>query len=150
MLLDLAHRVRRFVLRVTGWRTRGVRVMVFDRDGQVLLIRHGYADREAWWLPGGALGRREAPATAARREVREEVGCALVRLEDAGVFVSTAEGWRDTVYLFRADTDDVSRVDGREVVEARFFALDALPPTTTPATLRRIAELGGAPRAGQW
>jgi hypothetical protein len=45
------------------------------------------------------------------------------------------------VFLFSGDTADAPRPDGREVIEARFFPLDALPPSTSPATLRRVAEL---------
>ena len=150
MLLDLAHRLRRIVFRATGWRTRGVRVMAFDSAGRVLLIRHGYADRAAWGFPGGGIGWREMPAAAAVREVREEVGCALTDLEATGVFESAAEGWRDTVHLFRARTDDTPQVDDWEVKEARFFALDTLPPTTSPATLRRIAEFRGGPVTPDW
>lgn len=150
MLLDIAHRARRLILRWTGWRTRGVRVMVFDQDRRLLLIQHGYGDRAAWWLPGGALRWREAPAVGARREVREEVGCGLSDLTGAGMFESTAEGWRDTVYLFRGITADAPRPDGREVAEARFFALDALPQTLTAATRRRLAELNGAPPSPRW
>ena len=150
MLLDLAHRFRRAVLRATGWRTRGVRVMVFDPAGRVLLIRHGYGDRAAWMMPGGGLGRRETPVAGAAREVREEVGCTLTDVTPAGRFESTTEGWRDTVHLFHATTTDTPRVDDWEVKAARFFALDALPATTTPATLRRIAERDGAPIAARW
>jgi hypothetical protein len=35
------------------------------------------------------------------------------------------------------------RIDGVEIAEARFFPLDALPPSVSPATLRRIAEVRG-------
>lgn len=150
MLLDLAYRLRRLVLGRTGWPTRGVRVMVFDRAGRLLLVRHGYADRAAWMLPGGGLGWREAPAAGAVREVREETGCAIEAVEALGAFPSTAKGWPDTVHLFRATTAGAPQGDGWEVEEARFFARDALPAATSPATLRRLAELDGAPRAAEW
>lgn len=150
VLLDIAHRLRRLVFRTTGWRTRGVRVMAFDVRGRVLLIRHGYADRASWGFPGGGIGWRETPAEAAVREVREEVGCTLTDLEPAGVFASMAEGWRDTVHLFRARTADTPEADEWEVKEARFFALDALPVATSPATRRRLAEHRGKPIAPDW
>ena len=39
----------------------------------------------------------------------------------------------------------------REIAEAGFFPLDRLPDQTTPATLRRIAEIfGGAPASVYW
>lgn len=150
MLLDLAHRLRRLVLGVTGWRTRGVRVMVFDPTGRLLLVRHGYADRTAWTLPGGGLRWRETPAAGAAREVREETGCAVDGIEPLGTFASTAEGWRDTVHLFRATTVDGPTADGWEVKEACFFPLEALPAETSAATLRRVGELNGTARSPTW
>ena len=74
----------------------------------------------------------------------------LFRVTPAGVFESTAEGWGDTVHLFRGVTADRRRVDGREVIEAQFFARNALPLGTSPATLRRVAELDGAARSPVW
>ena len=149
-LPSVVHRVRRFALRLVRWRTRGVKVMVFDRGGRLLLVRHGYGVIRHWMLPGGGVHRGEAPPDAARREVREEVGCTLDRVEPMATFEARAEGRRDTVHLFRATTDSVPVPDGREVIEARFFALDALPADVSPATLRRIAELATGAAADRW
>ena len=52
-----------------------------------------------------------------------------------------SEGKRDTVYLFEASVVGTPRPDGGEVLEVRFFDLDELPTTVSPATLRRLAEL---------
>lgn len=66
-------------------------------------------------------------------------------------FESGAEGKRDTIHLFKAIVDELPKVDGVEVIEARFFALDALPDGVSPATLRRIAEMKGErPVDGRW
>lgn len=45
---------------------------VFDQDGRVLLVRH--VDNGMWAPPGGGVDPDEAPADAAVREVREELG----------------------------------------------------------------------------
>jgi hypothetical protein len=72
-------------------------------------------------------------------------------LEPVAAYVSGAEGKRDTIHLFRAVADGVPSADEREVIEAGFFRLGALPPNTSPATLRRIAELrGDRDRDGRW
>lgn len=135
LLLGAAYTARRSVLNTTGWRTRGVRVLVFDAEGSVLLVRHSYAARDQWMLPGGGIGRRETTAAAAAREVREETGCLLNAVELRGVYdasgehwrdtVHLFEGWRDTVYLFTGVTADVPVPGGWEVTDARFWALDA-------------------------
>lgn len=147
-LIRAAYRVRRSVLRLLRWPTRGVKVAAFDRTGAVLLVRNGYGRSDLWVLPGGGVGWRETPRAAARRELMEEVACRLTDMQEVGRYRSTAEGKRDTIHLFRGATADTPRADSLEVIEAAFFPLDAPPPSTSPATLRRIAELRGEREAG--
>ncbi|NUT01661.1 MAG: NUDIX domain-containing protein [Sphingomonas sp.] len=150
-LVQLAYVVRRLLLGVLRLRTTGVKVLVFNPAGDLLLIRNGYGDSGLFLLPGGGVSRRESPAAAAVREVREELGLELREVEPVWSYESTAEGKKDTIHLFRAVTDGQPVADGAEVVEARFFTLDALPDRVSPATLRRIAELNGSrPYDGRW
>ncbi len=149
--IDLVHRVRRFAMRVLRWPTTGVKAMIFNPAGEMLMIRHRYGNTKLWMLPGGGVERGETLAAAAAREVREETECVVAGIAALGAYRARGEGRRDTVHLFRGTTDDVPVADGVEVAEATFFALDALPETTSPATMRRIAELIGqrAP-TGEW
>jgi 8-oxo-dGTP pyrophosphatase MutT (NUDIX family) len=150
-LIDLAHRTRRRAMALLGWRTRGVKVMAFDPDGRLLLVRHRYGRSDLWMLPGGGIGRREAPDAAAVRELAEETGCALADVVAVARYEARAEGRRDTVFLFRGTTGDPPVADAVELAEARFFALDALPDAVSPATARRIAEHRGvAAPDGRW
>jgi 8-oxo-dGTP pyrophosphatase MutT (NUDIX family) len=150
-LVDLAHRLRRKLIALSGRPTQGVKAMIYDGQGRLLLVRHAYGRSDLWMLPGGGIARRESPEAAVRREVREEVGCALIAIEPLGTYAARAEGRRDTVHLFRATTADTPTVDGVELVEARFFGLDALPSTVSPATMRRVDEVGGILRVdGRW
>ena len=150
-LFQLAYSVRRALLGLLRIRTAGVKVMLFSATGELLLIRNSYGDTHQYLLPGGGVGRRESAAQAALREVREELGVDAELLDGGRTYESSAEGKRDTVHLFRATTAGSVQVDGREVVEARFFALDALPAETSPATLRRIAEVRGERQYdGRW
>lgn len=143
LLMQIGYRLRRLLLRWLRLRTRGAKVMVFTSQGELLLIRNGYGDRRLWVLPGGGVGRRESPAAAAAREVREETGLDVRDLAAVATFQSVAEGKRDTIHLFRAVADGPPVADRREVEEARFFPLDALPEGVSAATLRRVAELAG-------
>jgi 8-oxo-dGTP pyrophosphatase MutT (NUDIX family) len=150
-LIDLAHRLRRRTMALVGWRTRGVKVMAFDPDGRLLLVRHRYGRSDLWMLPGGGIARRETPAAAAVRELAEETACRLTAVTEAGRYEARAEGRRDTVFLFRGTTGDAPVADAVELAEARFFALDALPAGVSPATARRIAEHRGvAAPDGRW
>ena len=150
-LLAPLYRLQRLVWRVFRPRTRGVKVMVFDTAGALLLVRHSYGRTDQFMLPGGGVRPFEAPERAATREIREELACALEELAFVSVHASTQEGKRDTVHLYRARAAGPVRADGYELVEARFFPLDALPATVSPATLRRIAEYRGEREAdGRW
>jgi ADP-ribose pyrophosphatase YjhB (NUDIX family) len=117
--------------------------MVFDSEGRILLVRNTYGDTRAFLLPGGGVGLLESPLAAARREVREETCCRTEALALFGRYESRFEGKRDAIWVFTARTRDAPAPDGREVAEAAFFALDALPETASPATRRRIAEYRG-------
>ena len=143
-LLAPLYRLQRLVWRVVRPRTRGVKVMVFNEAGALLLVRHSYGNTALFMLPGGGIRPFEAPDAAAVREIREELGCALDGLAFVSRHASSQEGKRDTVHLYRARAVGPVVIDGIEIEEARFFALDALPPGVSPATLRRIAELRGA------
>lgn len=139
-LIDLLYRGQKQMWRIFRPRTRGVKVMLFDGDGAILLIRNSYGRSDLWVLPGGGVRPFETPEAAARREMREELGCALSGLGLRATLFSGAEGKRDTVFLFAAEAIGDPAPASFEVAEAGWFALDALPQATSPATRRRIDE----------
>ena len=60
---------------------QSARVVIFDENGRVLLVRFAVvrqgADFVFWATPGGGLEPGEDPLTAARREIEEELGLQL-------------------------------------------------------------------------
>ena len=151
LILPFAHRVRRQALALLRWRTRGVKLLVFDRDGRVLLVRHRYGRGDLHMLPGGGIARGEAPEEAAARELHEETGCVARALTILARYESRTEGRRDTVFLFTARSDETPVPDGRELAQAAFHPLGDLPATLSPATRRRIEEWNGArERSTDW
>lgn len=151
MVMQFAYRVQRFLWKLIRPRTRGVKVMPFNRDGQIMLIRNSYGASDLFVLPGGGVRLWERPEDAARREVREELGCSVEALRAVSTHSSSAEGKRDTVHLFEAVLVGSPQIDDCEVAEARFFSLDALPAALSPATARRLAERSGEAQAnGYW
>jgi ADP-ribose pyrophosphatase YjhB (NUDIX family) len=145
----LVHTLRRLGWRIFRPRTCGVKCFVL-RDGRVLLVQTTYS--RYWALPGGGVERGESFADAARRELREETGLELAEPRLFHVYVSLAEGKDDRVALFVAESPNGEpRPDGNEVIAAAFFALDALPAGTSPATRRRIHEYqAGQPTGDAW
>lgn len=137
-LLPLAHFVRHSWRRWRKAPIAGVSVIVTNLMGDVLLLKHSYGP-DVWSLPGGGLGRGEEPMDAARREVREEVGMELVRIEPIGTLDEVLSGSPLTAHIFTAVCDRQPRPDGREVIEARFFPSHSLPEPLGRHTRTRIA-----------
>jgi ADP-ribose pyrophosphatase YjhB (NUDIX family) len=129
--------------------TLGVRGVVTDDEGRVLLVEHTYL--HGWHLPGGGVDSGECAEDALARELQEEGG---VRLTGPARLVSltTGEEFRgDHVALFRAgDWEPCAAAEQGEILRIGWFAPDALPPDTTARTRVRIeAALGiGAGLAG--
>ena len=124
----------------------GVRLAAYDPDGRVFLVRHSYLP--GWHLPGGAVELGETCRAAAEREAREEGGLVLADAPQLfQIYRREMPGLRDHVALFLS-RDAMSEAGARpgaypEIVEAGFFAEDALPEELTPGTARRLAELAG-------
>ena len=137
--LRLAHCVRKIWWRWRRPEVLGCGIMLFDARGHVLLVRHSYG-RDHWALPGGAIGRREDPAEAARRELREEVGCDAHDLAHFGSATRNLHGASNRVEMFAGSVKGHPAADCRDIVEVRFFALDALPEPLAVATALWLAE----------
>jgi 8-oxo-dGTP pyrophosphatase MutT (NUDIX family) len=131
--------------------TLGVRGMVLDVDGRVLLVRHTYV--KGWHMPGGGVERGETAEVALGRELVEEAG---VRLTAPPILVSihsaNAKFKGDHILFYRIDAWEPCPATSRgEIAEIGWFAPDALPDGTTDGTRGRIAEaLEGASRQPLW
>ncbi|SHN42265.1 ADP-ribose pyrophosphatase YjhB, NUDIX family [Cryptosporangium aurantiacum] len=119
-------------------------VLLRDHDDRLLLVRQ--PPSTGWSLPGGLLDRHEHPRDAAVREVREEIGVTLdadavapiVPNAHVNPFVQQV----DLIFTATVDADATEvTVDQVEIGEARWFALDALPPLTGP-TFRLLGRAG--------
>lgn len=136
--MPLAHLVRHYWRRWRKAPIAGVSVIVTNLGGDVLLLRHSYGPA-VWAIPGGGLARGEDPLEAARREVREELGVELARIEPIGTLEEVLSGCPHTAHIFTGVCDRQPRPDRREVTEARFFPSHSLPEPLGTTTRARIA-----------
>ncbi|ARF82157.1 NUDIX hydrolase [Kitasatospora aureofaciens] len=128
------------------------RALFTDADGRVLLVRlrpWSDPDEQYWTLPGGGVeADRETPRTAARREIREELGWEvepgrLLALDwqpgaAAGPGANPATG-RDTavlVYLYDGGTVSEELLDSIALQEHELVEWRLCAPTEARALLR--------------
>lgn len=137
-LLPLAHSVRHRWRRLRRVPIAGVSIIITNLAGDVLLQKHSYGP-QVWSLPGGGLGRGEDPVAAARREVREELGVELLRIDSVGTLEEVLSGSPHTAHIFTGVCDRQPQPDRREVTEARFFPSHSLPEPLGETTRLRIA-----------
>ena len=132
--------------------TLGVRAVVLDGHGRVFLIRHTYAS--GWHFPGGGVEVGETALEAVGRELGEEARIEIKGQPSLhGVFFNDRVSHRDhvVVYVVTAFSVIEEKQADREIAEARFFSLDALPPDVTRATSDRLREImTGAPVSPTW
>ncbi|MCP8936994.1 NUDIX domain-containing protein [Alsobacter sp. SYSU M60028] len=132
--------------------TLGVRAALIDEERGVFLIRHAYTP--GWHMPGGGVEAGESALEALARECAEEGHIALDETPVLhGLFQNRHVSRRDhvAVYVVRRFRQLAERRPDREILEARFFALDALPADVTRGTQARLREiLDGAAPAERW
>jgi 8-oxo-dGTP pyrophosphatase MutT (NUDIX family) len=118
----------------------GVKCVLTDADC-VLLVRHTYGPRD-WDLPGGGLKRGEAPAAAARREMREELGLTIQDWTALGDVPQTVHRCKGTLHCFQVEVRRPEiTIDRGELSVARWFARNELPSSLRPDVRPILARL---------
>ena len=122
--------------------TLGVRAIVEDEEGQILLVRHTYV--EGWYLPGGGVENGQTMEQALAMELREEVNIEeMGEVELYGIYLNRHASRRDHVGLYLCkDWRNMGQFTAnREIAEIGFFPLDDLPENTTAGTRQRLDEI---------
>jgi 8-oxo-dGTP pyrophosphatase MutT (NUDIX family) len=131
-------------------------VLIFDDQNRILL--HHRTDNDKWGIPGGYINPGESVEQAARREVMEETGLTLGKLELFGIYsgeerrVKLPNGHQianvKIVFSCREYEGNLSsdNWDG-ESKDVRFFALDEIPDHFYESQRHSLIDLmsGGTP-----
>jgi 8-oxo-dGTP pyrophosphatase MutT (NUDIX family) len=130
----------RIVSRWVRGLTLGVRGLVIDERGRVLLIQHTYI--RGWHMPGGGVERGETIEQALARELVEEAGIAVIgRPRLLSIHSNHIHFPGDHVLVYRVDDWRVCEATSKgEIHAVEWFAPDALPDEITKGTRRRIEE----------
>ena len=103
---------------------------------ELLLVRHAYGPTGLWALVAGFVEAGESLEAATHREVSEEVGLVIDRPAYFGSQPWAMSGPGTLLAGFTAtaaDPDAEPVVDAKELTQARWFPLDALPAELPPA-----------------
>jgi ADP-ribose pyrophosphatase YjhB (NUDIX family) len=100
-------------------------VVVVNDEGCVLLVKHVFRPGSGWGIPGGFINKGEQPEDAARRELREEIGLELDRVELA--FVRTVEQVNQLEVIFRGYANGTPHPRNIEIHRVAWFKPDQLP-----------------------
>lgn len=133
--------------------TLGVRGIVENGEGRILLVRHTYT--KGLFLPGGGVEKAETAHTALLRELKEEGGVELVNAARlVGIYSNHGVFPNDHVLLYRLRPEDWrgGEPTSRGEISERIWADPLnLPEDVTPGTGRRVAEVfAGGGDDGYW
>ena len=139
-LQPIAQPLFRLYARASRGMTLGVRGVVTNEAGEVLLVEHTYM--HGWHLPGGGVERGETCEGALARELVEEAGVRILGRPALKAVHRGGGRWRgDHVLVYRIDIWEPCEATSRgEILKIGWFAPTGLPEGTTAATRRRIDE----------
>jgi|GEM_PF-1288659 len=141
--LRLAYQVGHVALKpywfVASPKVVGSKVVVRCGD-EVLLLRHSYARRNDWDLPGGFVHVQERAVDAVYRELHEELAIEPRTLRCICRQSAVNDHKRETLLTFVADVEGKDLTPSRaEIDEAAWFPIDDLPQKATPFVRRMVA-----------
>ena len=132
--------------------TLGVRAIVEDGRGRILLVRHTYVN--GWHFPGGGVESGQTMQQALAMELREEANIAeMGEVQLLGIYLNRHISKRDHVGLYHCKNwkNMGEFTANREIAEIRFFSRDKLPDEINTGTLKRLQEVyQGKAASNEW
>jgi mutator protein MutT len=124
--LGVPKALRRWSIRATQARfTVTAAGLVFNDQGEILLLKHLFRPGSGWGLPGGFIEAGEQPRDALLRELREETGLELEQIE---IFETrTFKRPMQIEIVFRCYASGEACPNSMEVDRAVWFPPNSLP-----------------------
>jgi ADP-ribose pyrophosphatase YjhB (NUDIX family) len=126
-------------------RSRRVRVIVFNKKGQLLLVRNWFGPQD-WSLPGGGCKYLEADQTAAVRELHEETNLKInpKKLKFVHEYKHPKLHYQAAAYTIHLSNNPsagpANRRSRLEIIDCDWFDLDNLPEVN-PQVKRTLGQL---------
>ncbi len=141
-LLNLVLKIRRLYWWAVRPQTHGVRALLLNKQGEILLVKHRYG--KGWFLPGGKMKKNESPENGLARELKEELGVTFLAIDRLlGIYTNIQEYKKDTITVYVIKNFTVTEKSHFEIQSKNFFSLENLPDDVSPGTRRRIFEYLG-------
>jgi 8-oxo-dGTP diphosphatase len=116
----------------------GINMVGLDAEGRVLLLKHVFHPFVPWGLPGGWLGRGEAPDACILRELEEETG--LAAQVGPLLLAASKPDPRQILMIYAAFVRPAPFRLSREILAANWFYRDTLPDLLLSSTREAITE----------
>jgi len=131
------------IRRILNGSTR-VKVLILSREeNQVLLVKN-WLSQQKWTLPGGGVKPKETPDQAASREIKEELGLAILpdEFEFVAEFeyneVETGAQWQAVILWCVWDKRRTIRLNRGELIKYAWFPSDRLPANLSDVARRAL------------
>lgn len=113
----------------------GVKVLVFNKNNQVLILRRSskVSRSGGWDFPGGGVDKGENPLSAATREIKEETALNVNELYPVSTYLAKTDGEDDLIigYVAKTDNEQVKLV-GWEHDDFKWVAIEELRKLDLP------------------
>jgi 8-oxo-dGTP pyrophosphatase MutT (NUDIX family) len=129
--------------RIRSSHGRGVKLVLSDFAGRILLVRHTYGSRH-WTFPGGGVRSQESPLDAAVRESVEELAVVPDQIELLGTHPARSRRRREVISVFHGHTEGVLLSPSSiELDSIGWFPQSGLPDDRDPNVATALGLLDG-------